>query len=72
MRSVPKSRLWKLETSLFVLLAGGSVFTSCDTRFRQIVVGGTKNYVQTLLDPAAIVELLFSDPAEDDGETVTE
>jgi len=44
----------------FAALAGGSVLTTCQSRFRDAVVFGTRDFfLNSVLDPANIVELLF-------------
>jgi len=50
------TRSWLIK-SLVAALAGGSVATSCDTRVRQAVVAGAKDYLFSQLDPANIIQL---------------
>ncbi len=51
----------KFVLTLVATLAGGSMFTSCQTRLRDAVVAGSKDYLVTLLDPASFVEFLTAD-----------
>jgi len=55
-------RRW--ERVLAVALAGGLLPASCQTRFRDVVVEGTKNYVSILLDPSRYFDDLFASPTE--------
>ena len=45
--------------ALAAALAGGSTFTSCDTRLRTAVVGGTKNFIFSLFDPSVLFPDVF-------------
>jgi hypothetical protein len=42
-------------------LAGGSMLSTCDTRLRDAVVSGSKDYFFSLLNPNTIVNVLFGD-----------
>jgi len=45
-------------------MAGGSLFSSCQGRFLDAVVAGSKDYVFTLFDPAGFLELVNGAPEE--------
>jgi hypothetical protein len=40
---------------LIALLAGGSLFSACETRFRDAIISGTKGYLSGLFDAPAIL-----------------
>lgn len=47
-------------TSLVVaVLAGGSLLQTCEVRFRDAAVAGTRNYIRTLLDPSSVLQVLI-------------
>lgn len=46
----------RLISGLVLLLAGGSVFGTCQARFRDAVVSGSKDYFFTFFDPATVVD----------------
>jgi hypothetical protein len=54
----------RLYRVLFAALAGGSLCQTCETRFRDAFVQGTRTYISTLLDPRTI----FADAIADSGE----
>lgn len=58
----------KLGLTLAAALAGGSLLGTCQTRLKDAVVGGSTDYLYTLLDPTAIVGLL-SDEMEGSSES---
>lgn len=53
--------------SVVLALTGGSLFTSCQMSFRDAIVNGSKDFLFTLLDPAAIVELVLDNSSGTDG-----
>ena len=56
----------KIARTLAIALAGGSMFSACDTRFKQGVVSGTESFLyNTLLNPSVIVNLLVPSEAAD-------
>jgi len=59
MNCFQSQRRKNLVLALFAALAGGSTFTSCDTRMKTAVVGGTKNFVFTIFDPSVWFPDLF-------------
>ncbi|MEK7710919.1 MAG: hypothetical protein AAB341_03395 [Planctomycetota bacterium] len=59
----PPYRRKRLTLALAAMLAGGSTFTSCDTRLRTAVVGGTKNFIFSLFDPAVLFPDVFDQSA---------
>lgn len=64
----PRMRLRRSRAALALVsvLAGGSVFTSCDTRFRGAVINGAKStFFTTFLNPAAIFEVLTGAQLDD-------
>jgi hypothetical protein len=52
-------RTSRIGCVLAAALAGGTVFTSCDTRVREAVIGGSKDFLFTLLSPSNVTDLLF-------------
>lgn len=60
-RTSMDSRRAKLAGTFVAMMAGGSLFTSCQTRIRDSVVGGSRSFVLSLLDPAAILAQLATD-----------
>jgi hypothetical protein len=46
---------------LAATLAGGSLLETCQTRLRDGIVGGTENYILSLLDPTLFIEDLLDD-----------
>ncbi|MFQ5462512.1 MAG: hypothetical protein ACE5E5_07780 [Phycisphaerae bacterium] len=60
----------RIAKGLVLLFAGGSMFTTCQGRFRQAVVDGGKTLLfQTLFDPTPIIDLLV--PTTDDSATTS-
>ena len=55
-----KASRWGRETllTLMAALAGGSVFGPCQTRLHDAFIGGTKNFVFSLFNPALVLEQL--------------
>ncbi len=53
--------------SLAAMLAGGTSFTSCDTRVRTAAVGGAKNFVYSLFDPTFLFPEIFDQSADSGG-----
>jgi len=51
--------------TLAAALAGGSLLSTCETRLKDAVVGGTKNYFFSLLSPTSIVDLFSADDTDD-------
>lgn len=45
------------------LLASGTLFSTCTSRFKESAVDGATRYVFTLLDPLSIAELFLPDDA---------
>ena len=50
----PKMR-WKLGI-VASLLGGGTVFDACEVRFHDAVIGGSKQFIASLLDPAEFLQ----------------
>ena len=67
-----RNRLSKLSTLLALAVGGGTLFSGCQTRIKEAFVGGTKDFLTTLLSPDN-VELLLSggvvEADEADGDT---
>lgn len=50
----------KIAKTLAAVLAGGTILGTCQTRFKESVVSGSRDYLlYTLLDPANIVQLIM-------------
>ncbi len=62
---VTATRRRKLAMTLAAALAGGSLLSTCETRLKDAVVGGTKNYFFSLLSPTSIVDLFSADDTDD-------
>ncbi len=57
----PARRRSRLAMTVAAALAGGSMLTTCESRLRDAVVNGSKDYLFSILDPNAIVDALFGD-----------
>lgn len=66
MKAVHHHRVRKWGLTLCAALAGGSTLQTCETRLRDAVVEGTRNYVSTLLDPTNIIEAILVPAATTD------
>ena len=53
--------LRKLRWTFTAALAGGSLFGACEVRLRDAIVGGSKDFLRSLLDPTNILESLSQD-----------
>ncbi len=60
-RTPPGPRHNKLALAMAAALAGGSLFSACDTRLRDAAVDGSKSYLFSLLDPTTLIEALVDD-----------
>ena len=49
----------KVHWTLAAALAGGSLFGACEVRLKNAFVGGSKDYLASLLSPDAVLQLLF-------------
>ena len=59
------NRKWtSLVLTLTATMAGGSLLTSCQGRFFDAVVTGSKDFLFTLFDPAGLLELVNGVPEE--------
>lgn len=59
MKSLPKIRS-RLATALLLAGSGGTLFSSCETRFRDAFVAGTKDFFLSFLDPQNLANFLAS------------
>jgi len=67
-KSILKSRIAK---GMVLLFASGSMFTTCQGRFRQAVVNGGKTFLFTnLFDPTTVIDLLV--PTTDVSDTTSD
>ena len=57
-----RPRRWALM--LAAALSGGSTFASCDTRIRQDLVAGTKNWIFSLFDPNLYLDSILLDSSD--------
>jgi len=55
--------LRRVRYSLLAALAGGSLFGACEVRLHDAIVGGSMNFLSSLLNPDKVLPLLF--PATD-------
>ena len=51
----------RLALTVAAALAGGTMLNTCETRLRDAVVAGSKDFLFSVLDPNAIVDALFGD-----------
>jgi hypothetical protein len=59
----------RIAKTLAAALAGGTLMGTCQTRFKESVVQGTRDYLlYTLLDPTTLVGLLIDDTTGTDGD----
>jgi len=56
----------KVAALLVAMLSGGSLFTSCETRFREAAVSGAKSYLYSGFLPALLEGLVPADFALDE------
>ena len=56
-----RRRLRKLRWTLTAALAGGSLFGACEVRLRDAIVGGSKDFLRSLLDPTNVLQSLSPD-----------
>ena len=55
----------KLALTLAAALMGGSLLSTCQTRFKEAVISGSTDYLYTLLSPTSVLGLFGdSDTAE--------
>jgi len=68
-RRVPRKIRWTLTAAL----AGGSLFGPCEVRLRDAVVGGSKDFVSSLLTSEEVLQDLFPFffPPSDSGSDAT-
>ncbi len=55
--------------SCVATLAGGSLFSTCQTRVRDSIVDGSTAFLFSILDPTSVADLLLGDD-EDAAEAV--
>jgi hypothetical protein len=53
-------------------LAGGSLFGACETRLKEALVGGAKDYLFALLDPNTIVDMLYPETDDTTGDSAAD
>lgn len=53
------NRKWAILLS--TLMAGGTLFSTCQTRLRDASIQGTKDFIFTILNPITIAEIIFGD-----------
>ena len=58
-----RSRTVRLTLALAAAMAGGSLCGTCEMRFKDAFIGGATGYLSTLLDPAAVVDLVLGSEA---------
>ncbi len=58
-----------IRCTFLAALAGGSLFGACEVRLRDAIVGGSKEYLSTLLGSDSIFELFI--PASDNASNTT-
>ena len=54
---VPRKMRWILTAAL----AGGSLFGACEVQIRNAIVNGSKDFLQSLLDPTNVLQSLSPD-----------
>jgi hypothetical protein len=56
-----RARRTKIARTLAAALAGGTLLGTCQTRFRDSVVGASRDYLlSTLLNPVTVVEAILA------------
>jgi len=60
-RSRAALRRSRLAMTVVAALVGGSMLSTCETRLRDAVVTGSKDFLFSLLDPSTIVSVMFGD-----------
>ena len=66
--TLSSARRSRLAMILAATLAGGSLMSTCQTRLKDAIISGSKDYLFTLLDPSSIAEFLL----DQDGDTEEE
>lgn len=54
--------LRKVRHTFIAVLAGGSLFGTCEVRLHDAIVGGSKDFLNSLLSPNSVLPLLFPQP----------
>ncbi len=55
----PRRMLRMVRRTLTAALAGGSLFGACEVRLKDAIVGGSKDYVSSLLSNENVLPILF-------------
>lgn len=63
-----RRKLRMARWTLTAALAGGSLFGACEVRLKDAIVGGSKDYLSSLLSPENVLQVLFP---ESDGASGT-
>ena len=66
--TISSARRSKLAMILAAALAGGSLLSTCQTRLKDAIVSGSKDYFFTLLDPSSIAEFLLDQTGDTEEE----
>lgn len=64
-------RFSKVRWTLTAALAGGSLLGACEVRLRDAFVGGSKDFLGSLLSPGNVLPLLFPESNEATNTTNT-
>ena len=69
----PRRRLSRARWILTAALAGGSLCSACEVRLKDAVVGGTKDYISSLLSSEEVLQNFFPFlfPSSDNGSDAT-
>lgn len=66
--TLSSARRSKLAMILAAALAGGSLMSTCQTRLKDAIISGSKDYFFTLLDPSSIAEFLLGQNGDTEEE----
>lgn len=58
-----RSNWFRISRTMVIALTGGTVMGACDTRLRDAIVTGSKDYLFTILNPTNIISLFVPEDA---------
>ena len=65
---VSSGRRSRLALTLAAALAGGSLLSTCQTRLKDAIVSGSKDYFFTFLDPSSMADFLLDQAGDAEEE----
>ena len=63
--------LGKMRNTLIAALAGGSLFGACELRIHDAIIGGSKTFLYSLLNPDSLLQVLLPLPPSDTASNTT-